>query len=154
MSFLPDLHRMLHIRTVQFDEIKELVDLSDQVPELHAPYRASEYERRLTGVPHLMLLAEVNGAAAGFKVGYEREGFWYSWMGGVHPDYRRRGIARQLANVQDAWAQREGYPHVTFKTLNRHRNMLRFALERGFNIIRVEERETVAEYRIWLRKSL
>lgn len=142
---------MIHIRTAS---IAEIVTLSDEIPELHQPYRAAEYERRLRGVPHLILLAEFDGYPAGFKVGYEREGFWYSWMGGVHPEHRRRGVARQLAIAQEAWAKEKGYPHVSFKTLNRHRNMLRFAIERGFNILRVDERTSIAEYRIWLRKPL
>lgn len=142
---------MISIRTAS---ITEIVALSDQIPELYSPYRATEYEQRLIAVPHLVLLAESGGQPVGFKVGYEREGFWYSWMGGVHPEYRRLGIARKLAEAQEAWAKEKGYLHVNFKTLNRHRNMLHFALKRGFNIIRVEEREEVGEYRIWLQKKL
>ena len=134
--------------------IAEVVALSDQIPELTNPYRAEEYRRRLDGVPHLVLLAEVAGQAAGFKVGYEREGYWYSWMGGVHPNFRRQGVALALAKEQEKWARKQGYSHVTFKTLNRHQGMLLFAIGRGFQIIRVDERPTIAAYRIWLRKAL
>ena len=32
----------------------------------------------------------------GFKVGYERDGYFYSWMGGVLSDYRKKGVAQNL----------------------------------------------------------
>ena len=57
-------------------------------------------------------------------------------------------------DAQDNWARAQGYNTVTFKTLNRHRAMLQFALRRGFNIIQVEPRATEEEYRIWLRRKL
>ncbi|MEM9836186.1 MAG: GNAT family N-acetyltransferase [Bacteroidota bacterium] len=134
--------------------IAEVVSISDQVPELVRPHRASVYEQRLRGVPHLILVADIDLAPAGFKVGYERDGYWYSWMGGVLPNFRRRGVAKALAEAQEAWAKNHGYPHVTFKTRNSHRRMLQFAIGRGFQIIGLEERENVADHRILLRKWL
>lgn len=134
--------------------IDEVVALSDEIPELGTPPRAKVYAEKLSDKPSLVLIAEINGIPAGFKVGYEREGFWYSWLGGVHPDFRRRGVARALADAQDEWARQKGYPHVTFKTLNRLRNMLKFAIDRGFNIIKTDKEDTIEEYRIWLRRDL
>lgn len=139
---------------VRQGEISEIIVLSNQIPELHNPHQAAEYKRRLYNVPHLILVAEIGGQLAGFKVGYERDGYWYSWMGGVHPDFRRRGLARKLAEVQEAWATKHKYPHVTFKTRNSHAAMLQFALGRGFQIIELEKRPQLADYRILLRKPL
>lgn len=134
--------------------IATVVALSRQIPSFHHPYAAEEYERRLCTVPHLILVAYEAEQAVGFKVGYEREkGSFYSWMGGVLPAYQRQGIARQLAEAQEAWVQAQGYPFITFKTLNRHRAMLHFALNNGFNIMAVDAREEIGEYRIWLRKE-
>ncbi|MEL6142372.1 MAG: GNAT family N-acetyltransferase, partial [Bacteroidota bacterium] len=124
--------------------IAEVVALSNQIPELINPYQEEEYAKRLTGLPHLILLAEIEDQPVGFKVGYQREEFWYSWMGGVHPHFRRRGIALALAEEQEKWAQLQGYPHVTFKTLNRHQAMLLFAISRGFQIIQVDKEPSVA----------
>lgn len=141
----------IHIRAAS---ISEIVVLSDEIPELGTPPQSAIYTEKLSGKPNLLLIAEIDGAAAGFKVGYEREGYWYSWLGGVHPHFRRRGVARALADAQDAWARDRGYPHVTFKTLNRLRNMLRFAIDRGFNVIKIDPEEDVANHRIWLRRDL
>jgi len=140
--------------SIREGSVAEAVAASLSVPELGKPPLALEYEERVKGIPHVILLAQIDNEVAGFKIGYEREGYWYSWLGGVHPDFRRRGVARALADAQDEWARQKGYPHVTFKTLNRLRSMLKFAIERGFNIIRIDEKEDINDYRIWLRREL
>lgn len=134
--------------------IEEAVWISAQLPEFVAPYPASAYRERLAGVPHLILLACVGGQAAGFKVGYELEGSFYSWMGGVLPDYRRRGVARALASEQESWAKQRGYSRLLMKSRNEHRAMLIFALSNGFSISSVEKRPVLSANRIWLEKVL
>ncbi len=139
---------------IRASNISTVVQLSQEIPELEKPYPASEYEKRLNEVPHLILVAFDGTQAMGFKVGYEREGYFYSWMGGVHPDFRRKGVALALAEAQEEWARRHHYPSVTFKTRNRLKAMLCFALQRGFNIIQVDPFPELGEYRIWLKKEL
>lgn len=135
-------------------DIGTCVRLSQQIPEFDGPPPASEYHRRLNGVPHLILVAFDGDRPVAFKVGYERDGYFYSWMGGVLPAYRQRGLARQLADRQEAWARAAGYDSVTFKTRNQHKGMLVFALKNGFDIIGFREKESVATNRILLRKPL
>ncbi|MEM6877328.1 MAG: GNAT family N-acetyltransferase [Bacteroidota bacterium] len=131
--------------------IQEVFEFSHQVFDPPQPIAA--YHDRLSNVPHLLLIAETSeGKAVGFKVGYEREGYWYSWFGGVHPEHRRTGIASALADAQDTWAKSKGYPHVSCKTRNNRREMLAWCIKRGFRIIEVGPREDVDEYRIHLRK--
>ena len=55
---------------------------------------------------------------------------------------------------QEEWARARGFTCIQFKTRNRLKAMLQFALGNGFDIIGVEPRETLAEYRILLQKSL
>lgn len=105
-------------------------------------------------MPHLLLSAEVAGEIAGFKVGYERDSSFYSWMGGVRPEYRRMGIAKALAQRQEAWAKSRGYQHIRFKTRNYLKPMLIFALNNGFYISAVEKRTDPLSNRIWLEKVL
>ena len=128
--------------------------LSRQLPEFHRPYDETAIKKRMDNVPHLILIAYVGKIPAGFKVGYERDGFFYSWLGGVLPNFRRYGIAKKLADAQEAWALKNGYGSVTFKTMNRHKAMLAFALKNGFDIIGFEEKGEIEEHRIWLRKEL
>lgn len=134
--------------------IETAVWLSRQVPELENPHGAAEYRKRFGNTPHLILAAYDGDKPAGFKAGYERDGYFYSWMGGVLPAYRKKGIAQALADAQENWAREQGYNSITFKTRNVHKAMLIFALGNGFDIIAVEEREEAAANRIWLRKVL
>ncbi len=128
--------------------------LSQAIPEFIDPHGAEVYRERLLSVPHLILVAEQDDKPVGFKVGYEREGAFYSWMGGVLPGYRRLGIAQKLAKNQENWAKSQGYTTILFKTRNHHKGMLIFGLQNGFNIVGFKERESVEVHRILLRKSL
>ena len=134
--------------------IETVVAVSKEIPEFEGPPEAGRYEERLTGVSHLILVAEVEGQIAGFKVGYERDGYFYSWMGGIKPGFRKLGLAKALADYQENWAKKQGYTTITFKTRNHHKGMLIFALKNGFDIIGFKERETVETNRILLRKNL
>lgn len=134
--------------------IATAVAISQEIPEFINPPAPTEYEKRLSTVPHLILVAYDGDKAVGFKVGYERDGYFYSWMGGVLPTYRRRSLARKLAEQQEAWARTQGYRSVTFKTRNQHKNMLLFAIKRGFDIIGFKEKGNVKTNRILLRKVL
>jgi len=134
--------------------IETVVELSCQIAEFTDPYGINEYKKRLNNTAHLILIAYNDSSAIGFKVGYEREGYFYSWMGGVLSEFRNDGIAQRLANEQEAWAKQHNYPHITFKTRNRHSAMLQFALKNGFQIIGFEKRQDISENRILLRKLL
>ncbi|MEM6697346.1 MAG: GNAT family N-acetyltransferase [Bacteroidota bacterium] len=141
--------------TIKQADITTVVQLSKQIPEFKNPYEASVYEDKLANKLHLILVAYEGDIPLGFKVGYElEEGSFYSWMGAVLPSHRRKGVAQQLADAQEVWAKKQGYSSITFKTRNYLKAMLTFGISNGFNIFKVEERDTIAEYRIWLRKEL
>lgn len=77
-----------------------------------------------------------DGQLVGCKLGYERQpGHYYSWLGGVHPDFRGQGIAAELMRRQHAWCQAEGYRRIRTQTYNRWRAMLLLNLRHGFDII-------------------
>jgi len=134
--------------------IEEAVNISMQLPEFHNPHPKEVYEERLSGKKHLILIAYDNTKPIGFKVGYEREDSFYSWMGGVLPSYRKNGIAKKLAATQEDWARTNGFQTITFKTRNRLKGMLIFAIKNNFHITDVEPKESIDEYRISLRKYL
>jgi len=133
--------------------IKTIVQLSKEIDEFRDPHDELEYQKRLTNVPHLILVAYMDEKPVGFKVGYERSGQFYSWMGAVLKDYRRKGVAKALARQQESWARQQGYPSVTFKTRNRLKAMLTFGINNGFNIIGIEKKADINENRILLRKD-
>lgn len=135
-------------------DINTVVALSKQIPEFNDPHPAKEYEERLKYAKHIILVAYDDEKPVGFKVGYERYDGFYSWMGAILPNYRKMGIANALAKKQEAWAKQMGFSHVTFKTRNRLKGMLIFALKNNFNIIGIDKKEGIADYRIILRKKL
>ena len=134
--------------------IETVVQISRQIAEFSNPHDPREYHKRLDKTEHLILIAFDGSFPVGFKVGYEREETFYSWMGGVLSNYRGKGIAQKLAEEQESWARQHNYPHITFKTRNRHQAMLLFAIKNNFQIIGFEKRENIDENRILLRKFL
>lgn len=60
---------------------------------------------------------------------------FYSWLGGVDPDYRKHGIALTLMEKQHEYLRKNGYKVVQTKTMNKWRNMLILNIKNGFNII-------------------
>ncbi len=136
--------------------IEKVYPLTLQVPEF-APHYPIErfYERLNDDQTHLILQANIDDQPAGFKIGYEvSEGIFYSWVGGVLPAYRRLGVAHALADNMETWLRQHHYHTLRMKTHNRFKNMLLFAIANGFNIIQVEEKVDVAQYRIVLEKKL
>ena len=137
--------------------IEEVLAVYPLVPELTLPHGADEYALRFeASACHLVLVAYDGAQPVGFKVGYQRynDGSFYSWMGGVALSYRRHYIAQQLADAMEHWCIAKGYHSIRFKTRNRHKTMLCFALKNGFNIMGFEPTNQVEESRIWLEKRL
>lgn len=95
-------------------------------------------QERLAGAADLLvLIAQTeDGTPTGFKVGYRQDLFtWYSWLGGVLPEFRGQGIAGALMQHQHDWAKNRGYRRIQTKTMNRWRSMLILNLKFGFNVI-------------------
>ena len=125
-----------------------------QIPEFQLPVNVDEVERRTEGVPHLLLTACIDGQPVGYKLGYEREGDFYSWLGGVLPAYRRRGVATWLADYQEAWAKKAGYRRIRMKTQNCFPNMIIMAVKRGFQVVEFDARDRISDHGIVLGKSI
>ena len=137
-------------------DIETVAHMSSLIPEFVGPHPAEEYRRRMNGKTSLLLAAYAGDEPAGFKVGYDKfgDGSFYSWMGGVLPAYRKHHIAKALAERQETWARQHGFDSIIFKTRNRHKAMLMFALSNGFSIIEVTPAASLEEYRIMLKKPL
>lgn len=94
--------------------------LTDRLPHLNAPA--------------LFLTRDAEGGLTGFKLGYRRGTLFYSWLGGVRPDARRQGLARQLMLAQHRWARENGYQHVETRTRASNNAMIILNLQCGFSI--------------------
>ncbi len=137
--------------------IEDVVFVSLLIPELKHPHSKDVYENRMHGKKHLILIAYVDGKKIGFKVGYDKfqDGKnFYTWMGGVLPAFRKKGIADALAQKQEAWIKNQGYQNVILKTRNQHQGMLIFAIKNNYKIIEIEPKDDIEEHRILLKKRL
>ena len=98
----------------------------------------------------LALIAHLEGNPVGYKVGYRyKPGRYYSWTGGVLPDYRRSGVARRMQDWQHGWCRSRGYKFIEFNSFNKFREMLLFGLSSGFVPVGVswrKEKELVIRF--------
>ncbi len=142
---------------VRSGSIEEVMAIQELIPEFDNPYSRSEYINRLSASEHVILVAECDGETVGFKVGYDRflDGeVFYSWMGGVLPEHRGKGIARLLLQKMEIWCKLKGYEVLKFKTMNRHRNMLRFAINHHFDMVGFELNKDPRLSKIYFEKKL
>jgi len=138
------------------DKIDDAFMVSTNIPEFDEPYEISEYSKRLNSTVHLILTAYDDHIPIAFKIGYDRysDGSFYSWMGGVLPNYRRKGIANNLADHQETWARKKGYKNIKLQTRSKHNAMLALAINRGFQITNKNEKTSNSNTHIWMSKPI
>ena len=82
-----------------------------------------------------LCVASIDGELVGFKVGRSNDPRTFeSWMGGVSPEARKRGIAAQLARMQEAWCRDNGFQFIQTETAHDNQAMLAVNLKEGFCI--------------------
>ena len=115
------------------DLIEALVALGGVVFEQVEP---AHVEWRLTHMPEVSTFAAYCGARmVAFKSGYAlSEDRYYSWLGGVHPDFRNRGIASELMERQHRWLRELGYATIETAANQANRAMSRLNLAHGFTV--------------------
>jgi ribosomal protein S18 acetylase RimI-like enzyme len=121
------------LRPLSSQQIAEIATLSTLV--FSPP--AIDHEWRLTQMPDTSVFVALDGEKlVGFKAGYAiAERNYYSWLGAVHPDFRSRGIATQLARAQHAWLVQREYSSVETATLAENRAMANLNLNMGFLVV-------------------
>ena len=136
--------------------LAELLWVHERIPEFPGKASLDFYTERLKHRLHLALVAEKEGELLGFKVGYQSDtpATFYSWMGGVRPEFRGKGIATALAEEQERWAKAQRFTSVLFKTRNRFPGMIQFGVKRGFKIVDLHPKGGVEDYRIVMHKDL
>jgi GNAT superfamily N-acetyltransferase len=71
----------------------------------------------------------------GFKAGYAFSATkYYSWLSGVHPDYRGEGISSALMHQQHQWIARRGFTQIETATEQGNQAMTRLNLAHGFAV--------------------
>ena len=71
------------------------------------------------------------GYKAGYATAYDR---YYSWLGAVHPDHTRKGIARRLMQAQHDWLTASRFTLLETQVAKSNDAMLDLNLSSGFQI--------------------
>ncbi len=99
-------------------------------------------------------MAYVEDQPAGFKIGFElNQNEFYSWLGGVLPEFRGLGIAGDLMVAQHEWCRKQGYLKIGTKTKNQFKSMLILNIKNGFEIIGTEATDK-GDLKILMEKKL
>jgi GNAT superfamily N-acetyltransferase len=139
---------------VREGQLADVWGLLNTIPEFGNIPGSEVIQNRISPVPHLVLTAYEGEIVIACKVGYERDGRFYSWLGAVLPAYRKSGVATVLADYQEEWVKARGYTSIWMKTRNCFPAMLLMAHRRGFRITQVIPRAELSQNRIILEKAL
>lgn len=127
---------------------------------LHALNVAIFGERRIINTFErddlVILLAYMGERPVGFKVGYrESAQVFYSAKGGVLPEYRGRGVARQLLHRMIDTVRAYGYTRFAYDTFpNKHPGMTVLGLSEGFAVVKADYNALYRDYRLRFEKKI
>ena len=120
--------------------IADVIEINTRIPEFDPGQSEDKLSTRIAGRVSLILVAEVDNVNAGYKLAYQRsQGELYSWLGAVAPDYRNLGIARRLIELQEQWASKHGFEHISVKSMNRFPAMLKLLVSCGYLVSGYED---------------
>ncbi|MBV7316037.1 GNAT family N-acetyltransferase [Shewanella sp. NIFS-20-20] len=148
-----------HVEQLDEHSLSLLLSAGAAIPEFQQfgqdSYGEEHYRQRLQDKPILAQFAYVEGELAGFKLGYAlNEHTFYSWLGGVLPEFRQLGLADSLLVQQQDWACTKGYRTIEVKTKNRFAAMLQLLIKHQYQITALAVANVGLDNKITLNKSL
>jgi len=141
---------------IKEDELSDAISVAQQIPEFKNGHKIDDYKNRLHSKNKLLLTAYINNQPVGFKIGYETttKHHFYSWMGGVLPNFRNIGVAEELSKFQENWATKAGYQSVIIKTRLKHVAMRQFLKKQSYIKIATIPFNPEEETRLMYEKQL
>ena len=120
------------------EDLELIARLESAIPEFESHYSVEKIRARLDNRKYLALVAYDDDRPVAYKVGYqETPNRFYSWIGGVFPDSRRKGWAQKLLHTQEKWCREQGYGEINVWSANEYRGMLIFLLHEGYDVFAV-----------------
>ena len=118
-------------------------------------HRASDSKlAEITEKNGLLLIAYHGEDPVGFKLGYATapDRIFFSWLGGVHKNFRRQGIAQNLLIKQESLVEDMGIRTIYFTSFDRFPAMISLGKKNGYKLVRKEIDK--AEMKYWYEKHL
>ncbi len=145
---------VLHEPPLSHELLDTLTPLSATIFEDDEEEQRRYLSWRLTHMPRVTVFTALeDGETVAFKAGYAlSETRYYSWLGGVHPAQRRRGIGLALMKAQHEWTRRAGFREI--ETITAHSNQGMLALNGAHGFGAVGRRTSRYGPQIILRKQL
>ena len=102
----------------------------------------------------LLLIAYDGDSPIGFKLGYVVEGTqtFFSWLGGVHENYRRQGIAQALLDFQEHEVKSMGISTIYFTSFDRFPEMIQLGKKNNYTLVKTAL--DGGENKYWFEKQL
>ena len=150
--------------TVEIEAITEITpevlahlnSVYEAIPEFEHAHSSQDISDRLLSHPALLLIAKIEGEVAGFKLGYQlSDDVFYSWLGGITPDFRGLGLAKSMLEYQERWASQQGYARVEVKTRNCFPRMLKMLINSQYQITAMTpDQQQLSQHKLHLQKQL
>ena len=142
------------VSMVRQGSIEEAYEAFIKVPELEQYLSLEDMKAKLS-CTSLILVAEEDNKIVGFKIGYElNDEEFYSWLGGMDPNYRHLGLAQRLLELQEKMVRDKGYTSIFVKSMNQFPAMIRLLVKNHYKIKYVESFDHPEQERIHFIKSL
>ena len=141
--------------TLEEKTLKHLVDLEREIFE--KPLSEEVLLKELKNKRNLLIqIVFENSKPIGYKLGFEfyASDTFFSWSGGIHPSFRKKGIAKKLIEEQHKEAKDMGYKIVRTHTKNKYKEMLVLNIKSGFEITGVYKKTQEEQLGIILEKKL
>lgn len=124
IEFIQELHPTDSRLVAELENLSEAV-FSEPVQDI---------DWRLENMPCASVFsARYGNRLVGFKAGYAMsQTKYYSWLGGVHEEFRRQGIASGLMRLQHEWLRERGFEVVETSANQENISMSEANLRQGF----------------------
>jgi GNAT superfamily N-acetyltransferase len=143
----------VEVRVGSLDEVTQVVETIGEFARKETVESLSE--RLNDKHDALVLVAVEDRQLLGFKIGYRLDDTtYYSWLGGVSPLARGKGVAQKLLDYQEAWVADKGYRELNVKSRNQFPSMLRLLIRNHYQIEDFERVDPLQESRIHFTKLL
>lgn len=136
-------------------DVKHAYSVFKNIPEFSQYLTLEQMLSRIGESKCLSLIFLANDKPVGFKLGYEiNSNEFYSWLGGVEPEFRSRGIAHRLLLEQEKWVIENGYKELSVKSMNRFPEMMCMLLSNGYIISGITPNESANKSKIHFIKKI